>query len=177
MRKGTERTKTENRKSRETQTGKPIRLTGSLTVEAAVVVSLTLIAIASMLMMEFRLHDRLAARNALLCALECYSYRNPDRDSVDQIRQAANSEDHFILNSHPAVEISPGFLSFDARGGVHSETAQDGESTVHFRTETLLRASVLLELKGSVKKETGTDAGTVQGTGTLQTGSGEGKQE
>jgi len=130
--------------------GKEKKIAGSLTVEAAVVVSTVLITIASMLLMEFRLHDRLAAQNALYYALENYSYRNPDTDSIEQISRTANADSFYILNSHPSVSLSPGLLTYEISGEISSDKNAGAVKTGHVRTETLLRASVLLELKNII---------------------------
>jgi len=135
-------------------------LSASLTVEAAVVVSIVLISIASMLMMEFRLHDRLAAKTALYFALESYSYRNQEQQSIEQINQMANSGNYYILNNHPTVELSTGILEFHASGSIDFGGATLGKNTIHVRTENLLRASVLADIKkaigNKVKEETKT---------------------
>ena len=150
------RNEMENKKKQQKH-GNKLHLPGSLTVEAAVVVSMTLIAIASMLLMEFELHDRLAAQNALYTALEYYSYRNPAAESADQICSAANAEYNYILNGHPTVQLSPGLMNYDASCSICSGESETRKMTVHLRTETLLRASVLAELKNAAGKKTEPD--------------------
>jgi len=130
-------------------------MAASLTVEAAAVFSIVLLSVMALILFCFRLHDRVAASNALIFAVESYSHRNKNASWAEDYRTVAENTEIYITGEGQAVELEPGLLRGSMTG-----TVRYGEDTwiwknKHLHTETFLRMATMTELTEKLKKSGG----------------------
>ena len=114
---------------------------GSITVEAAFILSIVLFAIASMILVCFSLHDKALSRSVLLETVEISSHRDASLSFDEQFFLNEKKLENVLCGTKPVMKVDPG------EGG--SVTGKDFRYEIrnrHIKPEKLMRMLTLQEI-------------------------------
>jgi len=121
-------------------------MAASLTAEAAIVMSIVLLSVMELILFDFRLHDEIAASNALICVVEMYSHRNGNSAWAEDYRKTAEDTGIYITGDGQKVSLQTGKLPYSITGTVSCRENSRTFTNSHIRPEALLRAATLTGL-------------------------------
>lgn len=114
---------------------------GSITVEAAFILSIALLSIGQMILVCFSLHDKALSRSVLLETVEMSSHRGAEMAFDEQLLLNEKKLENVLCGTKPVMKVDPG------EGG--TVTGKDFRYEIrnrHIKPEKLMRMLTLQEI-------------------------------